>query len=103
MPRQVHTVEQAVEQGIDGGRVERTERQPYGVGNLLGPTRRDLRQLRPRRAHDEQRNVRRQRRDVLEQIEQGRLGPMDVIDHYDKRTAGQRGRLEEAAYGPGDL
>ena len=28
---------------------------------------------------------------------------MDVIDHYDERTAGQRGRLEEAAYGPRDL
>ena len=32
---QVHTVEQAVEQGIDVGGTERIERQPHGVRNRV--------------------------------------------------------------------
>jgi hypothetical protein len=40
---------------------------------------------------------------MLDQVKQSWLGPMDVIDHHNEWTAGQRGCLEQAAYGPRDL
>src|SRR6516162_4648722 len=103
MLRKLQTVEQTVEQGVDVGGTERVERQTDSVRNLIRPPRRDLRELWPRRADDEQRNVRGQRRDMLEQVEQSRLGPMDVLDHHDEWPAGQRGRLEQAAHRPCNL
>src|SRR5207248_3024258 len=50
----------------------------------------------------QQRRVTRERCDTLDQIEERRLGPVDVVEDYDERPA-SRERLEQSARGPRDL
>src|SRR5262245_51418224 len=40
---------------------------------------------------------------MLDQVEQSRLRPMDIVDHDNEWPAGQRGCPEQAAHCPGDL
>ena len=59
-------------------------------------------QLRPRHAEQQDRRAGRQERDVLEQIEEHVLGPLDVVEDGDERPFG-RDRLEQLAERPRDL
>ena len=47
-----------------------------------------LEQLRARQADEQQRDVPRERRHMVEQVEQRRLGPVDVVDDDDQRPVG---------------
>ena len=61
-----------------------------------------LEELRAGGADDEQRRVARRVGEVLEELEQGRLGPVDVLDHdHERPVAGET--LEDAADRPEDL
>ncbi len=58
-----------------------------------------LADVRTRRTQDEQGVVDAETRHVLEQVQQGRLGPVDVFDDHDERAVtGQN--LEEPTHGP---
>ncbi len=61
-----------------------------------------LQQLRSREAAEQQARVTRQNRDLLNQLEKGRLAPLDVIeDAHERKLAG--GRLEQPPDGERDL
>ena len=64
------------------------------AGALGKPAWTVLEQLWSGRAEDEDRGVSRSFGEVVEEVEQGRLGTMDVIDHDDSR-ANSRDDLEE--------
>ena len=74
-----------------------------GSSTIVGAlTRALVQQLRPRETEEQQRRVTRERCDALDQIEERRLGPVDVVEDYDERPP-PRERLEQAARGPCDL
>ena len=78
---------------------EGTDGEDGGVGSPSAPPRPSLEDLHPRRADDKQRCVTQPVSDRLEQVEQGGLGPMDVLDDQDDRSLG-RHPLEEPADRP---
>ena len=59
----------------------------------------DLEQLGPSDAEQQHRGIPGPVRQVLDQVEEGRLGPMDVVEHDDERTFA-REMLEQLADGP---
>ena len=67
-----------------------------------GPLRALLEQLRPRHAGEEDRRARREERDVLDQVEERLLAPVDIVEDDRQWVLGRR-LLERLADGPGDL
>ena len=65
---------------------ERAEEDRREVAAPAAPGRARAAQLGPRRAHEEQRPLR-SVGELLEQVEQRRVGPVDVVDHDDERLA----------------
>ena len=61
-----------------------------------------LEQLRTAEPHDRHRRVRHERREVVHEIVERRLGPVRVLNDEDERLR-PRVHLHEAAYGPEDL
>ena len=92
-PPRWRAAEQAVEQRVDLAVAERLEAHRHvPVGTVLE-------QLRPGEAEQHDRCVRDRRREAGEQVEQRRLGPVDVVDEHDQRPGtGRRG--EEVADRP---
>jgi len=83
-----------------GRRVERLERDlPHA--RPLTPTRPPLHELGASGGDDEERAIR-ARDDQLDHVQQRRLGPVQVLDHGDRRHAGRQ-RSEEARPGKADL
>ena len=72
--------------------------QPYDAA----PAAAAVEQLRPRHAEEQEWYAGRQERDVLEQIEQHVLSPLDVVEDGDERRLG-RHRFEQLAERPRDL
>ena len=66
------------------------------------PRRPKLEQVRPRDAEDEQRRIARPVGDVLDQVEERRLGPLEVVEVDDERTLAG-GRLEEPPHRERDV
>ena len=81
---------------------ERVERHQACVGLRCRPPGPELEEVGPGRAEQEQRRVLREGRDVLDQVEQRRLGPVDVVEDDDQRPCA-RDRLVQLAEAPGDL
>ncbi len=80
--------DQGVEQRVHPGVAERLEahrHRPLGAA---------LEQLRSRQAATQDRCASDHRREGREEVEQRRLGPLDVVDDHDQRTLGGRGRQE---------
>ena len=73
-----------------------------GVRSRRRPRRPFLEQLGPRQAQDDDPRPAREARDVLQQVEQRRLGPVDVVDDEDERSLACK-RLEESSKRPGGL
>ena len=69
------------------------------VALAAAPTGPLIEQLRSRHAHEQQRRVAGPLGDVLDQVEQGRLGPVDVVEHDDDGPAPGE-RLEQLAHSP---
>ena len=64
---------------------ERLEREGLGLG-LPAPVPPDVDQIGPREADEQERGVSRPVHEMLEQVEQGRLGPVDVLDDERDRS-----------------
>ena len=75
-----------LQQLIGRVRVERAERQRLRGGIAPRPVGPLLEQLRPREAQDQQRDALDPAREVLDEIEEGRLGPVHVVEADDQRT-----------------
>jgi hypothetical protein len=84
-----------------GGRlvVERGERDDRATGSRLAPLGPALEQLRAGEADHEQRHARGAGGDVLERVDQRRLGPVDIVEDQDERAVAG-GDLEQAPDGP---
>jgi hypothetical protein len=67
-----------------------------------GPRWPAVQQLRPCRAEEQHRGVTAQNGNVLDEVEQRRLGPMDVVDRDHQRLILGHG-LEQLAHAPGNL
>jgi hypothetical protein len=93
-------VEQVLDQdGPVSGR-ERRQRDRGGVRQAAAPVRTAFEQVRARHAEDE-RGAARPGDDGLDQLEEARVGPVDVLDQREDGTVG-RPRLEVPLPGPGD-
>ena len=78
-------VEQSRRQ-VGGLRVaQRLERQPAVRGEPAGPRRTAREELRPRDREEEHGHVARTRDERLDQIQQARVGPVDVLEHQHRR------------------
>ena len=73
-----------------------------GVRSRRRPRRPFLEELGPCQAQDDNPRPARETRDVLQQVEQRRLGPVDVVDDEDERSLACK-RLEESSKRPGGL
>ena len=92
--------EEAGRELLGRGGVEPVEREHvFDPPVALGERRPHLAQLRTGEAQDEQRHVVHPLGEMLEEIEQQRLRPLDVVDHHDHRPRG-RGRAHEATHRP---
>ena len=88
--RELAVGEQRVEQLLALGRRERLELGRRGAEAAAAPARPDVEQLRPREAEDHQRRVLDALGEVLDQLEQRLLGPVDVLEDEDQRPARRR-------------
>ena len=86
--------------GVSRG--ERLERDHGRVALWRGPAGTQLEQLRTRQADDEERRPGREGDHVVDEVEQCRIGPVDVVDDHDQRPF-TGNRLEELAHRPRDL
>ena len=83
-------------------RRERLEQRGGGVQLAAAPRRPHVEQVGARHAEEQDRRVAAQVGDVLDQVEEGRLAPVQVVeDDHDRPLGGPR--LEQLAEGPGDL
>ena len=80
-------------------RLEHDERRARARRRPGGP---HVEEVGARRAEDEDRRVARRGGDVLDEVEQRRVGPVDVVDDEHERPRGGE-RLEEPAERPGGL
>ena len=94
--------DQSLDQVAGLGVAQRREGNEAGAGPGRRPGRARLEDIRPCEAEKQDRGASGEPEHVLEQVEQRRLGPVDVVDHDDER-AGRGERLEEAAERPGGL
>ena len=84
------------------GRRERLEQHGRRVQLAAAPAGPPVEQLRPRHAEQQDRRIAAQVGDVLDQIEERLLAPVDVVEHDDERPS-HSDRLEQLAERPGDL
>ena len=88
------------EQVVDQDRAlvvpERLEQERGRVELSATPVRPRVEQLRPRDAEQEDRRVAREIRDMLDEVDELGLGPLQVVDHGDLRSVG-RTRLQQLA------
>ena len=98
-PLERAAVRQSQPLGQRPARVERERLQQHGgrVDLAAAPAGTQLEQLGPGQAEQQQRRVARPLGQVLEQVEHGRLCPVDVLEHDDQRLA--RGQLEQPSHG----
>ena len=93
-------------QGLDQlDRVLRTERLEQDVGRVqlaAAPGRTGIEQLRPGHADEQDRRVPAQIGHVLDEVEEGGLAPVDVVEDDHDRLLGSAG-LQQLAESPGDL
>jgi hypothetical protein len=80
-------------------RLEQDRRRVHLATAPRGPL---LEQLRTREAEQQHRRVPRRLDEVVEEVEQRRLGPVDVFEHDDQRPL-TRENPEELAHGPEEL
>ena len=100
--RRALAAEQLVDQRVRLVRRERLEQHRRRVQLAAAPGRAPLEQLRPGHAEEQDRCVAREVGDVLDQVEERRLAPVDVVEDDDERPLA-RSRLEQLAERPGDL
>ena len=81
---------------------QRLEQDVGRVQHAAAPRRPGVEQLRPRHAEEQDRRVAAEVGDVLDQVQEGRLAPMHVLEDDDDRPL-SRARLQQLAEGPGDL
>ena len=93
---------QALDQLLGLLGLERLEQHAGRVDLAAGPARAAVEQLRPGHAEQQDRRVAGEVGDVLDQVEEGLLAPVHVVEHADERRLG-RDRLEQLAERPGDL
>ena len=91
-----------VDQRRNRGRRKRIEGHGLGPRSRRRPVRAPFQQLITRHAEDQQRGIARLHAKVLDQVEQRRLGPVDVLEDEDHRTA-MRKRLDPGSDGPRDV
>ena len=82
--------------------VERLEQHGRGVELAAAPGGPRLEEFRPGHAQQQDRSVASEVGDVLDEVEQSLLGPVQVVEHADERLL-VRLFLEQLAEGPGDL
>ena len=78
---------------------QRLERRRRGVSLAAAPVATDVEQLGSRDAEQQDRSVARVVRQVVDEVEEGRLRPLEVVEDDDERTR-LRQRLEELPHGP---
>jgi hypothetical protein len=81
----VRHVTQLTDKKIGMGQLERLQPDNPHIRPRRSPLRSYVEQVRSCRAQQHQRRVLRERRDILDKVEQRRLGPMDVVEHEDER------------------
>ena len=91
-----------VQQAIGLRGIERLEENRRRVPLPSAPVRATLEQLGPRHAEEQDRRVAAQVGDVLHQVEEPLLAPVQVVEHADERPL-SRDLLEQLAERPGDL
>ena len=74
------------EQGAHLVAVERLQEDRREVAGAGAPARPALRELRPRERQHEDRPVARPLHQILDEIEQRAVGPVDVLEHHDRRS-----------------
>ena len=79
--------------------LQRLERRRRRVALAAAPVGMDVEQLGSRHAEQEDRSVARVVREVVDEVDEGRLRPLEVVEDDDER-ARLRERLEELAHGP---
>jgi hypothetical protein len=78
--------EQPLQQLVGLGRGERLEQDRRRVQLAAAPAGPPVEQLGPSQAEQQERRLAREIGDVLQQVEEGRLGPVDVVEHgHDRR------------------
>ena len=82
--------------------VERTESQRRDAGLRVGPRRPFIEQVRACDREQKNRCIVRPRSEVLDEVEEGRLGPVDVVEDHHERALAREG-LERAPHGPGGV
>ena len=92
-----HAPRRAPAPRASGQRVEREHRRAALRRRPRGPL---LEQLRAAEAHEQDRRAARERGDVVDQVEQRRLGPVDVVEDDHERPVGARDRARAAAARP---
>ena len=97
--RDLGTAEEVVHQRRRRLAVERLQQDRARVHLPARPPRADLEKLRARHAEEQERGVARPVGEVLDQVEEGRLGPVDVVEHHGHRPVA-REVLEELADAP---
>ena len=85
-----------------GFRAERLEQHVRRVQLAATPSGSPVEQLGPCHAEQEDRRAAAEIRDVLHEVEKGRLAPVDVVEDHDERPI-RGARLQELAEAPGDL
>src|SRR4029077_12152995 len=94
--------EQLADEGISLGSVERFEQDRGGVQLAAAPPRPSVEQLGPGQRENQDGSVATEIPDVLNEVEQCRLTPMQVIKD-DHQRLGVCGALQELAHSPRDL
>ena len=102
LPHLLREVAQRLDQDLRRLPLVRPERHDRRARLRRGPRRTDLEQVGPSHAEEEQRYVGCKGAHVLDQIEQGRFGPVDVVNDDDQWPLARQ-RLEQPAEAPGDL
>ena len=83
-------------------RAERLEHDRARVGQRSRPRRHRLGELGPSRTQDQDRRAAAESGEVLDQVQERRLGPVDVVEHDDDRVLLREG-LEQPPHRPRDL
>ena len=88
--RQLVVVEQRLDQRLRVARAERLELDRRRAHAAAAPPRSDVEQLGPREADDQQRRVPDPGTDVLDELEERLLGPVDVLEDEHERLRARR-------------
>ena len=100
--RERGVTEQPLQQLVGLGGAERLEQERRRVQLAAAPALPLVEELRPRDAEEQDRRLAREIGNVLEEVEEGRLAPVDVVEHRDDgRRLGRT--LDQLPHCPGDL